>query len=127
MSCLFNSFSHFNHIVNNDTSEKIRSKICDYLETNPIIFDDIKAEQIVIWESNIRLEDYIRRMRNLFTWGGGIEIFCFCKIYNVNVEVINIRDKSEIKGSNNIIQFKSNESNNTIRVTWSGGHYEPVI
>jgi hypothetical protein len=123
MSCLFNSFSHFKHIVKNDSSEVIRSKICDYLESNPQVLEDIKAEQIVDWESNMKLEDYVRRMRSTSTWGGANEIFCFCKIYNVNVEVINIRDG---KIDNNVIQFKNTESNETIKITWSGGHYEPV-
>jgi hypothetical protein len=126
MSCLFNSFSYFKDIVNNDSSEKIRQNICDYLENNPILFDDIKAEDIISWESNCSLEQYIQKMRQLHTWGGANEIKSFCNIYKVNVEVINIRDIKPSIFENKPILFLHHEDNKTIKITWNGGHYEPV-
>ncbi len=129
MSCLFNSFSYFKEITNNDSSEIIRNKICNYLETNPIVFDNVNVSDIILWETNSNLTNYIINMRNTSTWGGAIEIFAFCNIYNVNVNVKNIRDSGDSSLLNNIIQFKRLESPESIKaliqITWNGGHYEP--
>lgn len=127
MSCLFNSLSKFV----SDDSGTIRRKICDYLETNPIIFDDAKAEDVINWESNTSLSSYVLRMRNTSTWGGAIEIRCFCNIYNLNVEVINIRGGNRNEKSIFFPKSFNSEDNketleNIVKISWNGGHYEPI-
>jgi hypothetical protein len=122
MSCLFNSLSRFVE----DDSGTIRKKICDYLETNPILMDEIKAEDIIKWESNINLNDYISRMRNHSTWGGAIEIRCFCNLYNHSVEVVNIRDRKNDTIFFHLKNDDDKESSKIVKISWNGGHYEPL-
>jgi hypothetical protein len=125
MSCLFNSLSRFVE----DDSGAIRQKICDYLETNPFLMEETKAEDIINWESNDSLNNYVSKMRNHSTWGGAIEIRCFCNLYNMNVEVINIRDRKKdaiffrIKSSD--VSLDTSEDK-IAKISWNGGHYEPL-
>jgi hypothetical protein len=115
MSCLFNSLSYF---LNQD-SYSIRQQICDYLENNNKIMEDIDTTIILNLENN----DYITTMRNTSTWGGAIEIQTACNIWNLKIIVKNIRD---INGAD--IEFIPIHNNflTTIYLEWSGGHYEPV-
>lgn len=117
MSCLFDSLSKN---LDTHTSSTLREIICDYLDTNPFLIDNITAEKIIYYESKLTLEEYIRKMRCSSTWGGGIEIKSFCNIFKINVNVINIRDSFKI------IEFLSNESciKYLIEISWSGNHYE---
>ncbi len=122
MSCLFNSLSKFVE----DDSSTIRKKICDYLETNPFLMEETKAEDIINWESNINLNNYVLRMRNHSSWGGAIEIRCFCNLYNLNVEVVNIRDRKK----DTIFFYTKNTAkplDKPIKISWNGGHYEPIL
>ena len=119
MSCLFNSLSNFN-LNPEENSYIIRQRICDYLAGNPVLFDDIKAEDVIKWESNSSLSNYVCKMKNTSTWGGAIEIRCFCNLYNVNVKVVNIRDAKSTR-----ILFEVG-SYRTIQSSSSGGHYEPL-
>ena len=130
MSCLFDSFSKYTK----ESSRVIRSKICDYLETNPILFDDVRASQVIEWErpensgpSNLR--DYVSQMRSMSTWGGGIEINAFTHLYKTHVNVINIRSSNGLGNSytlTRVIEFKctENPSAPTLYITWNGYHYE---
>ena len=126
MSCLFNSLSYF---VSENSSE-LRQKICDYLETNPNLMDNMKASQVIYFENGQNLKDYINNMRSISTWGGAIEIKCFCNIYNKNVFVRNIRDHTssiiEFIINPKIIKNRFNCDEKNFHITWSGGHYEPV-
>ena len=115
MSCLFNSMSFFL----DDNSFNIRQKICDYLENNCIIIDGIETKEILAMES----VNYIENMRKTSTWGGAIEIQAACNIWNMSVIVHDIRNVRKDKIT--FIPLNGN-INNTINVTWSGGHYEPI-
>jgi hypothetical protein len=79
---------------------------------------DINAASVVMWESGSDLESYVARMRNISTWGGGIEIKSFCERFNVAVAVY-FGDK--------IINFSpdNNNANATIHIKYTGNHYEP--
>ena len=126
MSCLFNSLSYF---VSENSSE-LRQKICNYLESNPNLMDNMSASQVIYFENGQNLKDYINNMRSTSTWGGAIEIKCFCNIYNKNVFVRNIRDHTssiiEFIINPKIIKNRFNCDENNFHITWSGGHYEPV-
>lgn len=117
MSCLFNSLSHF---VSED-SFTIRQRICDYLTTNPVLFAEIPANLVIEWETGCNLSDYVARMRSTSTWGGAVEIRCFVNMYKINVEVVNIRDSS-----GKSIIFTNESSPQSLRISWSGGHFEPI-
>jgi hypothetical protein len=116
MSCLFKSLAHFIHNIDEHT---LRTYICDYLNTNPCLIDDIQLDIITRLDSNMSLPQYINNMSNQNTWGGGIEIKCFCNLFNIKVNV---------HISNNIIEFLP--SNNTpigqINILYTGNHYEPI-
>lgn len=116
MSCLFNSLSAF---IKKD-SNSIRQEICNYLENNEKIIDGLNTCDILKLES----ENYIQRMRLQSTWGGAIEIQAACNIWNLSIIVKDIRSTP-----NKNIEFIpiSNTFSKTIHITWSGGHYEPLI
>jgi hypothetical protein len=118
MSCLFNSMSYF---LNLDP-QVIRNKICDYLVSDPELIDGMKASEIVDIESNLPLNLYIIRMRSPASWGGAIEINCATKIFGYNFEVLNIRSNPH-----SIINFEHNGNVNVAKLTWSGGHFSPII
>jgi len=119
MSCLFHSLSRF---VEEDSSS-LRKKICDYLATNPTLFGDVTASSAMEWDG-VR-GDYVQGMRSTSTWGGAIEIKAFCNLYGIKVVVENIRDRN-----GDTIEFvpeSGTENSREIRITWSGGHYEPLV
>ena len=62
-------------------------------------------------------------MRRNNTWGGAIEIQAICNIFKVKIIVVNIRN-----GNGTEIEFLPVHENysNTLKITWSGGHYEPM-
>ena len=116
MSCLFNSLSHF---LKNVNSSQLRQIICKYLKTNPKILDDIPASEITTWENSTNLQDYIKKMSLTSTWGGAIEIKCFCELFKVDVKV---------KHKNRIISFTPNDksiSKGIATILYTGNHYEP--
>ncbi len=117
MSCLFNSMSYFLKL----DPQVIRNKICDYLVSDPELIDGMKASEIVDIESNLPLNLYILRMRSPASWGGAIEINCATKIFNYDFEVLNVRSNPH-----SIINFEHTGNVNIGKMTWSGGHYEPV-
>lgn len=118
MSCLFNSLSYFI----NETSIDIRNKICDYLEQNKPIIEEIETNKIIEYENN-SVHDYINNMRSPSTMGGAIEIQAGCNIWNMSINVHNYRDPF-----NKIIQFIPINKiyYKTIDIYWTGGHYEPI-
>jgi hypothetical protein len=114
MSCLFESLSKF---VSNMDADKLRALICHYLTNNPVIFDNIKVDEITNWESDMTLSKYVNRMKRSSTWGGGLEIRCFCNIYNVDV-VVHYRGKK--------IEFiPEKQTKYVIHLDYTGNHYEP--
>ena len=117
MSCLFNSLSYF---LNDIDSTKLRMKICEYLETNPTLFDDIKSSDIIKWENGMDRNTYINKMKKTSTWGGGIEIKCFCNMYNMSVIVNHKNKKIEFLPDNKKNDIKS------IEIYYTGNHYKPV-
>jgi hypothetical protein len=114
MSCLFNSLSHF--IPEN--SFVLRQKICDYLLENKPIIEGLDTAFVLSMEH----PNYIQQMRSTNTWGGGIEIQCACNLWELRVLVRNDRDHGRI------IEFipLSGKVSKTIRLYWTGGHYEPI-
>ena len=123
MSCLFQSLSSY---VSHQDYSKLRQDICNYLESNPKILDDINLDKLLEFD-DISINDYIKNMRNNATWGGAIEIKTFCEMYQVNILVLNIRNNETDKDSPKEIKFiASSPSTRWIAISWNGGHFEPV-
>ena len=119
MSCLFDSLGYFLNIKSN----KIRSIICDYLEKDNKLFDDIKTKDLLLLES----KNYIKFMRKSSTWGGAIEIKSACNIWNLKIIVKNIRTDGKKKSRIKFIPTNGiNSLTKKIKLLWNGIHYEPV-
>ena len=118
MSCLFNSLDFFI----GEGSFNIRQKICNYLQENKPIIEDLDTTVILGFENNDS-EKYIENMRSTSVWGGAIEIQAACNIWNLRIIVRNYRDSN---GSD--IEFIpiSSKAEKTIQIYWTGGHYEPI-
>jgi hypothetical protein len=128
MSCLFNSLSKFTPGV---SSSELRQKICDFLLQDNL--EQYNIPNVCSSESNIKpsdvakleglsLEKYVAKMRSPSTWGGALEIAAFIRLYNKNVEVVNIRDKN-----NKPIEFVVSGNTTKVMISWNGGHYEPIL
>ena len=81
--------------------------------------NDIQLDIITRLDSNMSLPQYINNMSNQNTWGGGIEIKCFCNLFNIKVNV---------HISNNIIEFlpSKNTPIGQVNILYTGNHYEPI-
>jgi hypothetical protein len=118
MSCLFQSLSAF---IEDTDASKLRHIIADYLEKNPILYDNEKIGDIVSWEhGNPTLEQYVARMRMPSTWGGAIEIKAFCDMFQIGVHVLVLRDRKTIE-----FQPSNMTAKDHFTITWNGAHYEP--
>lgn len=121
MSCLFRSLSAF---VNQVDENQLRQIICNYLEQNPNIMDDLSLKDILQID-NVETTDYVSHMRNNSTWGGGLEIKAFCEIYQTGV-VVRIAQN----GRDVVFKPASMENATSIKavmIIWTGNHYEPLF
>ncbi len=122
MSCLFNSLAS---LIQQDPAQ-LRADICAFLESNPAMMDDIKADTIVHWENGQSMQDYVRGMRQSHTWGGAIEVKAFTQMTGLGVVVVDLR-------SGKYIEFVPPSTPTTrpphvhrrLYVTYTGSHYEP--
>lgn len=117
MSCLFDSLSKFSGGMQTDI---LRLHICDYLQTNPVLFDDLRAADVVKHEVNMTLANYVANMRLSGTMGGATEIRAFTKLFKKNVLV-----KSLPNGKN--IEFIENSRYSWCGLVWTGGHFDPIL
>jgi hypothetical protein len=119
MSCLFNSFSRFV----GESPQTIRQKICDYLATNPSLYQDISASEAILadYGKDGNLEAYVARMRSPSTMGGGTEIRAFVNLWKRPVIINSCPNKRQI-------EFICNLSNQgaPVKLNWTGGHYSPA-
>lgn len=116
MSCLFDSLSTFLTDIN---SSQLRHIITHFLSQDPSFFEEESGKlSDILSIDNVRLEEYVNAMSNPNTWGGAIEIRAFSEIYKVRV-LVQIHDR--------IIEFlPKHEYNFTIRIHYTGNHYEPI-
>jgi len=129
MSCLFNSLSRFTPGI---SSDELRQKICDYLASDSlgqvnipgtcsVESSEIKPSDVAKLEG-MTLEQYIAKMRLPSTWGGALEIAVFIRLFNMDVEVVNIRDRNQKN-----IEFVVSGNTKKVKISWNGGHYEPIL
>ena len=116
MSCLFDSLSTFSDGM---PSQILRLHICDYLQTNPVLLDNLRAEDVVKHELDVSLNSYVNTMRLPSTMGGATEIRAFTKLFNKNIFVKSIPN-------NKVIEFIENPHYKWVGLVWTGGHFDPV-
>lgn len=117
MSCLFNSLSKF---ISHQDSQKLRQDICNYLESNKPLVDELTIKEIAELDG-LTQEQYIQNMRNDNTWGGAPEIKAFCEMYHIGVKVL-------VNSSGKIIDFKASEDfDRFVVISWTGNHFEPIL
>lgn len=121
MSCLFRSLSAF---VNRVGEDELRHKICDYLEGNPKLMEDLSLKDI-LHVDGMETADYVQSMRKSCTWGGAIEIKAFCEMYKVGVIVRIAQTKKDVVFRPSCMANAS--CLNAVMIEWQGAHYEPVF
>ena len=121
MSCLFDSISHFLQIP----GHSVRKTICDYMEKSLPIIDGLDTKTLLEIESP-NYNNYIEVMRHNHTQGGAIEIQAACNIWNLKVKVLNIRDNTKDIKFKPLIILNYQDRPKKIKISWNGGHYEPV-
>ena len=122
MSCLFVALAK--QPGEKRTHQEIRSLICEYLTNDNELGKVGKASDVVMWESGMNLAKYVAKMRFTSTWGGAIEISAWCNLTQSKIHVYDVRKSQSL-----ITEFiPSGDKNNgkTLRLQWSGGHYEPL-
>ena len=115
MSCLFDSLSKFVSINSHD----LRQGICDFLDTNPKLLDDMSASDVINFESNMELNRYVANMRQYSTMGGATEIKAFCVMFKMNAKIQSIPNGKTI-------EFIINDTYPFVYLKWTGGHYDPI-
>ncbi len=98
----------------------LREQICNYLQENPPLMDDLRLEDILKAEGG-SIGNYISAMRNEAVWGGAIEIKSFCEMFQVGVEVF-------ITSTQKYIFFYPSRPRDPplfTRIEWMGNHFEP--
>lgn len=122
MSCLFNSLSFFIKDLN---AYSLRQIIADYIKNDSVLFDNLSISKLISIDPSsfyncTSLSQYVDLIKKESTWGGALEIYIFCEIFNVNVNV-------HISNQNKPIQFKSSTlSTTTFNIYYTGNHYEPI-
>jgi len=113
-SCLFDSLSYFI----NYTSDEIRQKVCDYLETNQPIMEGLDTKFIIDLDG----PNYVENMRRNSQWGGAIEIQSACNLFDIRILV------HTFIGDRRIIEFIpiNKKYTYTINISWNGVHFEHI-
>jgi hypothetical protein len=120
MSCLFNSLG----ALTGEGPQGIRGRICDWLATDPALMDDLSASTAVLFETGgMELGAYVARMRSPSTWGGAIEIRAFVRLWRRPVRVWAIRTRRWIEFP---LDAGVEAAGAECRISWTGGHYEPM-
>ena len=140
MSCLFQSLSAF---IQGTDAASLRHILADYMEKNPVLYDNERMSDIVQWEEGRpSLPQYVARMRLQSTWGGAIEIKAFCDLFHASVSVLVLRDGKTVEfkpspplvppGATTFATTGATTGATTSEplqfvISWNGFHYEPVF
>ena len=116
MSCLFNSLAPSVNLP----SQHLRQTIAEYLETDPVLLDDIKARDVINWTEGEQLVSYTERMKKSWMWGGAIEIKAFCELFSVHVTV------HVLYTGNQFTIETSKPAIKNVHISYTGSHFEPM-
>jgi hypothetical protein len=123
MSCLFEALAAG---IPGQNSAILREKICDYLESNLPLIEGLDTASVLLLES-IELHglqnSYIPKMRLHSTWGGGVEIAAFCRIFpaSVTVETLGIPGNQQTLCPMHFVFCSHPQWNLTLN--WRDNHY----
>lgn len=120
-ACLFESLCRFS----NRNHQELRETICDFLEEKPTLGEYKVGDDILKFEMGENLEEYIKEMRKLDTWGGAIEIQAFCELTGVKVVVLALESPTNKKRSA-YEHLPKNWKNGTLFILYTGNHFEPI-
>ena len=116
MSCLFDSLSFAVGI----NPLNLRLIICNYLENNPALVDDLKLSAILKATESLSLTEYTRKMSNESTWGSALELKSFCDIFSMSVQV-----HVTYTGQEFTIVCSNPKPRKLVHIYYNGSHYEP--
>jgi len=127
MACLFDSLTPFlrNKEGEKPSSQSLREEICNYLELNKDVMDDITNSELTVFTDNMNLKDYVREMRKPSTWGSAVEIKTFCEIYKIKVVVIHLMNNRSIEFVPSRKGTIYSIPEHTIYLRYNGSHYTP--
>jgi hypothetical protein len=98
----------------------VRREIAEHLKTNPVLLDDIRANDIVAWTEGGTLQDYANHMLRSDVWGGAIEIKTYCELYAVNVVV-------HVLYTGKVFTVESSKTpRRIVHISYTGSHFEPL-
>lgn len=123
MSCLFDSLAHY---IDNVSSQELRFMITEYLEKDPVFFDELdnygRLSSLLQYEdARFSLPAYVKNMKEESTWGGAIEIRAFCELFQVRVIVRVYSNKKSIE-----FVPQSQNPHHTVEIGYTGNHYVPI-
>lgn len=119
MSCLFNSLASLLHLE----SRQVRAYIVQYMNTNRHkMINGMTLEQWIVHSgedpNEKSFDAYSRRMDSPTEWGGASEIGLACSVFDINIRV-------RMPGGQ-WVQFGCDETNPTLRLMYTGSHYEAL-
>jgi hypothetical protein len=121
MSCLFQSISK---LLGNISPQNLRNQICDFIETNgDRMWNGLSIKEWVYYSAidrNQTVKQYIQSMRHSSEWGGAPEIAICCIIKGINIVVVQLHKNKEE------IEFVQKNGKYTIKISYTGYHYEPI-
>jgi hypothetical protein len=118
MSCLFDSLVQH---TKSHHSKELRNIICDFLQKDPVLIGDDSFSKLL--GGKAKMNDYIKNMRKVSTWGSAYEIRAFCEIFQVIV-LVRTNDSRYIEFKPCGLKIKHPKK---IRLDWNGVHYEPIL
>lgn len=132
MSCLFDSLSHYT----GQPSLETRQRIVNYIEYKALYDGDafvvlhvlneagfVDVDKVTDQAKRQCLRHYIGSMRQPHIWGGALELWAFSELYRIRVDCIGLGPRCTKPWS---YTPADGSYRMTIKVTWNGGHYEPV-
>ena len=83
--------------------------------------EGVDAETVIQWESEKKMDDYVKAMRSTSTWGGAVELSAFTLMTG---NAVVVHDLSTGK----MIEFlpRHRRRRHTLHISWTGNHFEPV-
>mmetsp|Transcript_31277 Transcript_31277/g.61761 ORF Transcript_31277/g.61761 Transcript_31277/m.61761 type:complete len:247 (-) Transcript_31277:168-908(-) len=133
-SCLFHSLAYGLRPFTNDRRHtdgfEIRKAICSFILKNPHLeVAESPISDWVKWDTGgSDVSSYVRRMEG-GSWGGGIEMAVFSRMYGVNVHVYqkSRSGSGKIKRISAFDHHSKPEDKHTVRVIYQGGiHYDAL-
>jgi len=153
MSCLFRSLASF---ISNVDENGLRQMICNYLSQDPLIMGErfsvwirtLDAASVMMsstWSipsctENCRsIEQYVGHMRQPSTWGGAFEIHVFCELFRARVIVFSTQHPhakpiefipESTQPARRSLYFGGGHVSDelpTLRISYTGNHYEPIL